>query len=57
MKNIGNTYNIYKTHYLKRKIKGINWKNDAKYTNDWNSYKKTFKIKISRRGEDVQNLF
>ena len=24
--NIGNTYNIYKIHYLKRKIKGINWK-------------------------------
>lgn len=31
--NIGNTYNIYKIHYLKRKIKGINWKNDAKYIN------------------------
>lgn len=32
MKNIGNTYNIYKIHYIKRKIKEINWENDAKYT-------------------------
>ena len=31
MKNIGNTYNIYKIHYIKRKIKEINRENDTKY--------------------------